>query len=200
MDYDGWGESSAGYLHGYTPLELHRTLDAHAGLKAVWAATAGSMLAYPTSWQPNAPTLYTSGNFTLGISTAMSKTGAGRVIHAFFGSGGQDLGTHVGEEGSWVMTCAPVGAGGAWAAESLPLFTSHPWGGEEPTQPWERPAVALAWGDPSFCGLPRPQKVSEDPLEQWLPPPWQGPVEEGGIFGWGFPLGVPAATMPKRPG
>lgn len=197
---DGWGEPTGSYVHGYTPLELHRALDALAALKAVWSETAGSRLIFSYRWQPHQPTLYTSGNFTLGINTALSKTGAGRVIHAFFGGPSQDRAATVGDEQPWKFGSHPSGCGGAWAAFGLPLFQNFDWPGEEAGQPWLQPRQVVAWGDPTLCGLPRPDMVTSDPLEELIPVPLLSPLEEGGIFGWAYPLGAPAATMPRKNG
>lgn len=195
---DAIGEPTGSYVHGYTPLQLHRALDAFAALKAVWSETAGSTRVFSYRWEPYTPVLYTAGNFTLGINTALSKTGAGRVIHAFFGTGLERQADTVGDDREWEFGSRPAGVAGEWKVFSLPLFQDFRWPGEEASPPWERPRQAVRWGDPSLTGLPRPQAMSEDPLEDAVPVPLLAPVEEGGVFGWAFPLGTPAATFPRK--
>ena len=194
-----WGPATGYYGHNLSPLAVHKSLDALAGLKAVWADMAGSPYLHPETWQPHAPTLYTSGNFTLGISTAMGKTGASRVIQAFFGSEPLNNGITVGEDQTWSLHFSPQGSGSQWARDYFPLFSDFDWPGQSAGEAWPVPPDRWpAWGDPNLGGYPRPQQYGDDPLEAIFPVSLQAPLEEGGVLGWTHPLGVPAATMPKR--
>ncbi len=73
------------YFHGYSPLTIRWALHAHAGLKGIWAFMAGSPLNYPEKWEPYRAVLNTAGNYSMGIDTSLGRTGASRVLHAFFG-------------------------------------------------------------------------------------------------------------------
>jgi len=193
------GIPTGSYVHGFHPLVLHYALDAMAGLKGVWAEMCGSRYIYPDKWSPNAPTLYTSGNFTLGINTALGKTGASRVIQAFFGNLEAPTDVMVGEEQPWSLAFSPPGSGSLWASGYFPLFDDFPWPGEGAGEPWPKaPDQWAPWGDPTLGGYPRPVPWGSDPLESAVPASMIAPLEEGGILGWTHPLGVPAATMPKK--
>jgi hypothetical protein len=190
---------SPNYFHGYSPLTIRWALDAHAGLKSVWAFMAGSPLVYPDKWEPYRAVLHSPGSFTLGISTALGKTGASRVMHAFFGEGEQDGAVTLGDEQPWELSTHPPGCGTAWKPASLAMWGGFAWPGTEAGNPWpEPPGLWAPWGDPGLSGLPRPQPRSTDPLEKLIPPPLAMSVEEAGILGWVAPLGVPSASLPKR--
>ena len=198
---DDWDEPTGIYAHGYQPLTVHWALDAHAGLKAIWAFMAGSKLVYSDKWSPRAATLYTSGDFTLGISTHLGRTSTSRVLSAVFGEDFQnDAGIMLGEEERWGLETHPRGVGHPWRPPALPLWKDFEWTGERAGTDWKVAEDSwTCWGDPALSGLPRPQKLSSDPLEVAIPMPQQAPVEEGGILGWAYPLGVPAASQPRKP-
>lgn len=190
---------SDSYFHGYSPLTIRWALDAHAGLKAIWAFMAGSPFTYPDKWEPYRAVLNTAGNYTMGINTSLGRTGASRVIHAFFGDGEQDSAVTIGDEQPWELGSHPPGCGTGWKPALLAMWAGSPWPGEEAGTPWpEAPGQWAMWGDPSLSGLPRPQPRSTDPLERVVPPPLALAVEESGILGWAAPLGVPSASLPKR--
>jgi hypothetical protein len=195
---------SGSYFHGLHPLTVHATLDGLAGLKAVWAFMAGSPYVYPDKWAPHSATLYTSGSFTLGLDTSLGRTGTSRVINAVFGSGQNSLTSSavtIGDGEPWVLRHHPLGCGTAWQQSHVFLFKDFHWPGAEAGPAWPEPPQSWTpWGDPALAGLPRPQPLGCDPLEAWLPPCVHGPVEEGSVLGWGFPLGAPSAAMPKRTG
>lgn len=190
---------SDSYFHGYSPLTIRWALDAHAGLKAIWAFMAGSPFTYPDKWEPYRAVLNSAGNYTMGINTSLGRTGASRVIHAFFGDGEQDSAVTIGDEQPWELGSHPPGCGTAWKPALLAMWAGSAWPGEEAGTPWpEAPGQWATWGDPSLSGLPRPQPRSTDPLERVVPPPLALGVEESGILGWAAPLGVPSASLPKR--
>ena len=192
---------SAGYFHGYSPLTIRWALDAHAGLKSVWAFMAGSPFVYPEKWEPYTAVMHSPGSFTLGISTGLGKTGASRVIHAFFGEGEQGGAVTIGDEQPWELNTHPPGCGSHWKPASLAMWGGFHWPGADGGTPWpDAPGVWPPWGDPGLSGLPRPQPRSTDPLEKVVPPTLAMAVEEAGVLGWFAPLGVPAASLPKRMG
>lgn len=194
-----WGEPTGSYGHSYTPLCIHQSLDATAGLRGIWAGACGSPLRYSDKWEPMSPTLYTSGNFTLGLDTSSSRSGAGKIIHMFFGKeGSEKTAMTIGDDRPWTQSPHPPGCGAAYATRGLPEWERFGWAGAELGEPWSRPLRFEAWGDPNLTGLPRPQRFGVDPLEAWLPPTLAAPLEEGGAFGWAAPLGMPAAALPRR--
>jgi len=190
---------SASYFHGYSPLTIRWALDAHAGLKGIWAFMAGSPLLYPDKWEPYRGVLNAPGQFTLGINTNLGKTGASRVISAYFGEAELSDGVTIGDEQAWELGTHPPGCGSPWKPQVMPMWVGLRWPGADPSTPWpDAPGQWVPWGDPGLAGLPRPQPRSTDPLEKLLPPPLAMPVEEAGILGWMAPLGVPSAGLPKR--
>lgn len=201
---DHFPDASDSYLHGYQPLTIHWALDAHAGLKAVWAFMAGSKLVYPDKWSPALPTLYTSNQFTLGISTSLGRTSTSRVLSAVFGDdnlAGDDQSVLIGEDLPWGLTTHAPGCGHSWRTPTADLWHDFEWPGESTGAAWPEPQGHFTrWGDPALAGLPRPENLSHDPLDRVVPVPLQMAVEEGGVLGWAYPLGMPGATMPKRNG
>lgn len=195
---------SPNYFHGYSPLTIRWALDAHCGLKAVWAFMAGSPLIYPEKWEPYRAVLHSPGSFTLGISTTLGKTSTSRVMNAYFGEADQGGGAiTIGDEQPWELNTHPPGCGTIWRPASLFMWggDSFAWPGADPSTPWpDGPGLFAAWGDPGLSGLPRPAPRSTDPLEKVIPPPLAMGVEESGLLGWVAPLGVPSATLPKRMG
>lgn len=190
---------SGSYFHGYSPLTIRWALDAHAGLKSVWAFMAGSPFNYPDKWQPYQAVLNSTGNFSLGISTSLGRTGTSRVLQAFFDQGLSDGAVTIGDDQPWELNSHPPGCGHAWKPNLLNLAADLSWPGTPAGTPWPQPPDQwISWGDPSLNGLPRPAPFSNDPLEKIIAPPILLPVEEGGILGWIAPLGMPSATLPRK--
>jgi len=198
----GWSEPPTGsYVHHFTPLQLQRNLDALAGLKCEWADMCGSPIPYPTTWQQAAPTLYTSGSFTLGASTALSKSGAGKILHAFFGMDEQDDGVTFGSDEPWIRLTHPTGCGVSWAIpDDGQILEKFLWPGQAAGPSWTAgpaPAPMPTLGLPWLGGLPSPISYP-DPHDEEVPAPWRAAPEEGGVFGWFAPPGVPSAHLPPR--